>query len=233
MVYVAFVLDTYSRRILGWRAATTMKTSLVLDALAQALWTRRRDGIADLSGLVHQTDAGSQYTSIAFTEGLAKAGIGPSVGSVGDAFDDALAESVIGLLKTELIKPGGPWRTVEQVEIATLEWVDWFNHRRLLEACGDIPPTELEQAHYHRRAALARPATQASRSPDMPGGFKLPAPPPPGSLTGPICATPSTATAPDPRVSPSSSHHCTCSHVASGISVASAGSVGRPTLSTS
>lgn len=136
-------------------------------------------------------------------------------------------------MKTELIKPGGPWRTVEQVEIATLEWVDWFNHRRLLEACGDIPPTELEQAHYHRRAALARPATQASRSPDMPGGFKLPAPPPPGSLTGPICATPSTATAPDPRVSPSSSHHCTCSHVASGISVASAGSVGRPTLSTS
>ena len=159
MVYVAFVLDTYSRRILGWRAATTMKTSLVLDALAQALWTRRRDGIADLSGQVHQTDAGSQYTSIAFTEGLAKAGIGPSVGSVGDAFDDALAESVIGLLKTELIKPGGPWRTVEQVEIATLEWVDWFNHRRLLEACGDIPPAELEQAHYQspRRPRRGRP----------------------------------------------------------------------------
>jgi putative transposase len=154
MVYVAFVLDAYSRRILGWRAATSMKTALVLDALEQAVWTRRRDGVGDLSGLIHHNDAGSQYTSIAFSERLAEVGIDPSVGSVGDAFDNALAESVIGLFKTELIKPGGPWRTVEQVEIATLEYVDWFNHRRLFESCGDIPPTELEHAHYRQRAAL-------------------------------------------------------------------------------
>jgi putative transposase len=156
MVYVAFVIDAYSRRILGWRAATSMTTPLVLDALEQAVWTRRRDGVADLSGLVHHNDAGSQYTSIAFTERLAQAGIDPSVGSVGDAYDNALAESVIGLFKTELIKPGGPWRTVDQVEIATLEYIDWFNHRRLFEACGDIPPAELEAAHYRQQAALIR-----------------------------------------------------------------------------
>jgi putative transposase len=155
MVYVAFVLDAYSRRILGWRAATSMKTALVLDAVEQAIWTRSRGGITELSGLVHHNDAGSQYTSIAFTDRLAEAGIDPSVGSVGDAFDNALAESVIGLFKTELIKPGGPWRTVEQVEIATLEYVDWFNHRRLYEACGDIPPAELEHTHYRHHAALA------------------------------------------------------------------------------
>jgi putative transposase len=155
MVYVAFVLDAYSRRILGWRAATSMKTSLVLDALEQAVWTRSREGVADLAGLIHHHDAGSQYTSIAFTERLAEAGIDPSVGSVGDAYDNALAESVIGLFKTELIKPRGPWRTVEQVEIATLEYVDWFNHRRLFQACGDIPPAELEAAHYRQQAALA------------------------------------------------------------------------------
>jgi putative transposase len=152
MVYVAFVIDAYSRRILGWRAATTMKTALVLDALEQAVWTRTRDGAADLSGLICHHDAGAQYTSIAYTERLAQAGIDPSVGSVGDAY--ALAETVIGLFKTELIKPRGPWRTVEQVEIATLEYVDWFNHRRLFEACGDIPPVELEAAHYRQHAAL-------------------------------------------------------------------------------
>ncbi len=155
MVYVAFVLDAYSRRILGWRAAASMRTSLVLNALEQAVWARTRDGVADLSGLVHHHDAGSQYTSIAFTERLAEAGIDPSVGSVGDAYDNALAESVIGLFKTELIKPRGPWRTVEQVEIATLEYVDWFNHRRLFSTCGDVPPAELEAAHYRHRVALA------------------------------------------------------------------------------
>jgi putative transposase len=104
---------------------------------------------------VHHTDAGSQYTSIAFTDRLAVAGVDPSVGSVGDAFDNALAESVIGLFKTELIKPRGPWRTVEQVEIATLEYVDWFNQRRLYQVCGDIPPAELERAYYRQHAALA------------------------------------------------------------------------------
>ena len=155
MTYVAFVIDAYSRRILGWRVATTMRTSLVLDALEQALWTRRRDGTAGMAGLVHHTDAGSQYTSIAFTERLAAAGIDASVGSVGNAYDNALAESVIGLYKTELIKPGGPWRTPEQVEIATLNYVDWFNHRRLFEACGDIPPAELEQHHYRQNTGLA------------------------------------------------------------------------------
>jgi putative transposase len=155
MTYVAFVVDAYSRRILGWRVATTMKTALVLDALEQAIWTRRRDGTASLAGLVHHNDAGSQYTSIAFTERLLAAGIDASVGSVGDAFDNALAESVIGLYKTELIKPGAPWRTPEQVEIATLNYVDWFNNRRLYEACGDIPPAELEQHHYRRNTGLA------------------------------------------------------------------------------
>jgi len=154
MVYVAFVIDAYSRRILGWRAATSMKTALVLDALEQALWARRRDG-RDLAGLVHHTDAGSQYTSIAFTERLAAAGVSASVGTVGDAYDNALAESVIVLFKTELIKPRGPWHTAEQVEIATLEYVDWFNHRRLYEACGDIPPAELEAVYYSHNSDLA------------------------------------------------------------------------------
>jgi putative transposase len=153
MVYVAFVIDAYSRRILGWRAARSMKTALVLDALEQALWTRRRDG-GHLAGLIHHTGAGSQYTSIAFTERLAAAGVSGSVGTVGDAYDNALAESVIGLYKTELIKPRGPWRTAEQVEVATLEYVDWFSQRRLYEACGDIPPAELEAAHYRQNAAL-------------------------------------------------------------------------------
>jgi len=155
MVYVAFVIDAYSRRILGWRTARSMKTALVLDALEQALWTRR-DSAGDLAGLIHHTDAGSQYTSIAFTERLAAAGVSASVGTVGDAYDNALAESVIGLFKTELIKPRGPWRTAEQVEVATLEYVDWFNHRRLYEACGDIPPAELETAYYRQNAALTK-----------------------------------------------------------------------------
>jgi putative transposase len=154
MVYVAFVIDAYSRQILGWRAATSMRTTLVLDALEQALWARRRDG-GSLPGLVHHTDAGSQYTSIAFTERLAAAGAQPSVGTVGDAYDNALAESVIGLYKTELIKPRGPWRTADQVELATLDYVDWFNHRRLFETCGDIPPAELETAYYRQTISLA------------------------------------------------------------------------------
>jgi putative transposase len=155
MVYVAFVIDAYSRQILGWRAATSMRTALVLDALEHAIWTRQRDGAPSLAGLICHHDAGSQYTSIAFTQRLAAAGAQPSVGSVGDAYDNALAESVIGLFKTELITPHGPWRTAEQVEIATLEYVDWFNHRRLYEACGDIPPADLETAYYRHNAALA------------------------------------------------------------------------------
>ena len=155
MVYVAFVIDAYARRILGWRVATSMTTALVLDALEHAVWTRGREGAADLAGLVHHSDAGSQYTSITFTQRLADAGIDPSVGSVGDAYDNALAESVIGLYKTELIKPQGPWRTTEQVELATLDYVDWFNHQRLFEACGDIPPAELEAVYYRQNSGLA------------------------------------------------------------------------------
>ena len=152
-VYVAFVVDAYARRILGWRTATTMTTGIVLDALEQAIWTRRREGHADLSGLVHHSDRGSQYSSLRFGERLVEAGIAPSVGTAGDSFDNALAETINGLYKTELIKRGKPWRTVEEVELATAEWIDWFNHRRLYEYCGDIPPVELETAHYAQQPA--------------------------------------------------------------------------------
>jgi putative transposase len=155
MVYVAFVIDAYSRRILGWRAATSMKTSLVLDALEMAIWARGRGGVTDLSGLIHHHDAGSQYTSIAFTERLAAAGVDPSVGSVADAYDNALAESTIGLFKTELIKPGGPWRSCDQVEIATLEYVDWYNHRQLHSGAADLPPVVFEILHQPTEPRLA------------------------------------------------------------------------------
>jgi putative transposase len=146
--YVAFVTDAYARRILGWRVAATMATSMVLDAIEQAIWTRQQDGIFDLKDVVHHTDRGSQYTSIRFSERLAEAGIQPSVGAVGSSYDNALAETINGLFKTELIKPRKPWRTIEEVELATAEWVDWFNHRRLYEYCGDVPPVELEAAYY-------------------------------------------------------------------------------------
>jgi putative transposase len=152
-VYVAFVIDAYSRRIVGWRTATAMNTALVLDAIDHAIWTRQRDGITDLTGLIHHNDRGSQYTSIAFTERLLDAGIDASIGATGDSYDNALAETINGLYKTELIKPMGPWRTADHVEIATLEWVDWFNHRRLYEHCGDIPPAELEANYYRRHRA--------------------------------------------------------------------------------
>jgi putative transposase len=146
-VYVAFVTDAYARRILGWRCGTTMSTQLVLDALEQAIWTRTRTG-ATLESVVAHSDRGSQYTSLRYGERLTEAGISPSVGSVGDSYDNALAETINGLYKTELIKPRGPWKTVDDVEIATAEWVDWFVHRRLYEYCGDIPPAELEAAYY-------------------------------------------------------------------------------------
>jgi putative transposase len=154
MVYVAFVIDAYARRILGWRASTSMRTDLVLDTIEHAIWARQREGVSDLSGLIHHNDAGSQYTSIAFTERLAAAGVDASVGAVGDALDNALAESVIGLFKTELIRQRGPWRTVDHIEAATLHWIDWFNHHRLLEVNGDLPPIELEQAHYRQITGL-------------------------------------------------------------------------------
>lgn len=160
--YTAFVVDAYARRILGWAVATTMTTRLVLDAVEQAIWTRGGEGRTGLNGLIHHHDRGSQYTSLAFGERLAQAGIQPSVGAVGDSFDNALAETINGLYKTELIKVHRPWRTIEDVELATAQWIDWFNHRRLYEYCGDMPPAEMESAHYahHRPQPTAELSNQ-------------------------------------------------------------------------
>jgi putative transposase len=144
-VYVAFVIDAYARRIVGWRVSRTAEASFVLDALEQAIHARRP---AEAGGLIHHSDRGSQYLSIRYTERLGQAGIAPSVGSVGDSYDNALAETVIGLFKTQVIRRRGPWRSLEAVEFATLEWVDWFNHRRLLEPIGNIPPAEAEARFY-------------------------------------------------------------------------------------
>jgi putative transposase len=154
-VYVAFVIDTYARRIVGWRVSRTAHASFVLDALEQALHDRRP---AQGSRLVHHSDRGSQYVSIRYTERLAEAGIEPSVGSVGDSYDNALAETINGLYKAEVIHRRGPWRSCEEVEFATLEWVDWFNNRRLLEPIGNIPPAEAEERYY---ATLDEPARAA------------------------------------------------------------------------
>ena len=148
--YVALVTDAYARRIIGWAVGSSMTTDLVLAAFDHAVWTRRRAG-HDPAGVIHHTDAGSQYTSVRFAEGLVGSGITGSIGSVGDSYDNALAETINGLYKTELIKPRKPWKTVEQVEYGTAEWVDWFNHRRPYEYCGDIPPAELEAAYYAAR----------------------------------------------------------------------------------
>ena len=153
--YVAFVIDVYSRYIVGWRVSRTAHASFVLDALEQAIHDRRP---VHRGGLVHHSDRGSQYVSIRYTERLAEAGIEPSVGSVGDSYDNALAESINGLYKAEVIHRRGPWRSIESVEFATLEWVNWFNHRRLLEPIGNIPPAEAEANFY---AALEQPAMAA------------------------------------------------------------------------
>src|SRR5271170_6760208 len=144
-VYVAFVIDAYARRIVGWRVSRSAHAGFVLDALEQALHVRRP---VSGSGLVHHSDRGVQYVSIKYTERLAEAGLEPSVGSVGDSYDNALAETINGLYKAEVIHRRGPWRSVEAVEYATLEWVDWFNNRRLLEPIGNIPPAEAEAAYY-------------------------------------------------------------------------------------
>ncbi|MFF0143069.1 IS3 family transposase [Streptomyces sp. NPDC005227] len=149
VVYVAFVVDTFSRRIVGWSVATSKETKLVLDALDMALWQRDREEHPYQRGkLIHHSDAGSQYTSFRLAEHLAAAGIAASIGSVGDAYDNSLMESAIGLFKTELIKPGRPWRTLSQVELATAEWVDWYCHRRLHGEIGHIPPVEYETNYY-------------------------------------------------------------------------------------
>jgi putative transposase len=144
-VYVAFVIDVFSRRVVGWRVSNSLRTDLALDALEQAIHARSGE---EIDGLIHHSDRGVQYLSIRYTERLAEAGIEPSVGSKGDSYDNALAESVIGLFKTEVIRRRGPWRGVEDVEFAVLEWVSWFNCHRLLEPLGYLPPVEFEEAHY-------------------------------------------------------------------------------------
>jgi transposase InsO family protein len=151
-VYVAFVIDVFARRIVGWRVSASLQTDFVLDALEQAIYDRG-DTVA---GVIHHSDRGTQYLSMRYTHRLADAGIAPSVGSRGDSYDNALAESVIGLFKAELIRRKGPWRHLEAVEFATLDWVDWFNHRRLLEPIGYVPPAEYEARYYEQ---LRRPAT--------------------------------------------------------------------------
>ena len=149
-VYVAFVIDVYARYIVGWRVSRSMKTELVLDALEPALWARR-----NRRGLIHHSDRGSPYLSIRYSGRWADAGVEASVGTTGDSYDKAMAESVIGLFKTEGIRHRGPWTGVDEVEYATLEWVDWFNHRRLLQPIGDIPPVEREQAYYRQQSESA------------------------------------------------------------------------------
>jgi transposase InsO family protein len=149
-VYVAFITDVFSRKIVGWRVSNSLRSDLALDALEQALHAR-----PDLDHLVHHSDRGVQYLSIRYTERLAKAGIEPSVGSVGDSYDNALAETIFGLFKTEVIRPNGPWRNIEEVEFATLEWVHWFNNRRLFGPIGDIPPAEFEALYYETQETPA------------------------------------------------------------------------------
>ena len=152
-VYVAFIIDAFSRFIVGWQAARSLRTDLALDALEMAIWRRQ----ARLDGLVHHSDRGSQYLAIRYAERLAEAGAVTSVGSRGDSFDNALAETIIGLYKIELIRRRGPWKGLDEVEYATLEWIDWFNHRRLLEPIGHVPPVEFEAA-YHQREDPSRTA---------------------------------------------------------------------------
>lgn len=149
-VYVAFVIDVFSRMIVGWRVSRSLRSDLALDALEQALYAR-----PDIEQLVHHSDRGVQYLSIRYTQRLAEAGIEPSVGSVGDSYDNALAETIIGLYKTEAIHLLGPWRNVDHVEFETLDWVDWFNNRRLLEPIGNVPPAEFEELYYQSQEAPA------------------------------------------------------------------------------
>jgi putative transposase len=148
IVYVAFCVDIFSRAIVGWSASTSKRAKLVLDALDMALWRRERAGHKPDRGLIHHSDAGSQYTSFAFTAHLLEAGLDASIGTVGDALDNALMESTIGLYKTELINKRGPWKTLSGVEVATAEYIDWYNARRIHTAIGDVPPGEFEATYY-------------------------------------------------------------------------------------
>ena len=145
LVYVAFVIDAFARRIVGWRVSNSLRTDLALNALEQALYDRR---VEPTQSLVHHSDRGVQYLSIRYTERLAEAGIEPSAGRVGNSYDNALAETIIGLYKTKVIRRRGPWRLLEKVELATLEWVEWFNHRRLFEPIGALTPVEKEEIYY-------------------------------------------------------------------------------------
>lgn len=154
-VYVAFITDVYSRYIVGWQVSRSLRSDLALDALEQALWSRE----GPFDGLVHHSDRGVQYLSIRYTERLAEAGVVTSVGSRGDSYDNAMAESVNGLYKTELVRKQGPWRGLEDLEFATLKWVDWYNHRRLFSAIGYLPPAEYEASNY-REQVLAEAGTQ-------------------------------------------------------------------------
>jgi putative transposase len=159
--FVYVVIDAFSRFLVGWQASRSLRTDLALDALEMAIWRRQ----AQLEGLVHHSDRGSQYLSIRYTERLAEIGAAPSVGSVGDSYDNSLAESTIGLFKTELIRRRGPWKGIDEIEYATLEWVDWFNHRRLLEPIGHLPPAEFEAAFQRQEdpsypARLKQPSLQ-------------------------------------------------------------------------
>ncbi len=161
-VYVAFITDVFSRRIVGWQALRSLKTDLALDALEQAIWSRQREGL-NLDGLVHHSDRGVQYLRIRYTERLAANGVVNSVGSRGDSFDNALAETIIGLYKTELVRNKGPWKGLDDLELATLEWVDWFNHQRLFRDLGRIPPAEYETNHYRQIVPTNPSGTQTKQ----------------------------------------------------------------------
>ena len=168
-VYVAFVIDVFARSIVGWRVSSSLRSDLALDALEQALHSR-----PDSNELVHHSDRGAQYLSIRYTERLAEAGIESSVDTVGDSYDNALAETIIGLFKTEVIRRRGPWRNIDAVEFATLEWVDWFNNRRLLEPIGYVPPAEFEDAYYSARAPQPWWLDSCNRVSGEPGAVHAP-----------------------------------------------------------
>jgi len=161
-VYVAFITDVYSRMIVGWQASRSLRSDLALDALEQAIWARSGRG-RRLDELVHHSDRGVQYLAIRYTERLAETGAVNSVGSKGDSYDNALAETIIGLYKAELVRNRGPWRGLDDLELATLEWVDWFNHRRLFEAHGQIPPAEFEEIYYRQKGSGQQAETQTKQ----------------------------------------------------------------------
>lgn len=158
-VYVSFIIDVFSRRLVGWQASRSLRTDLALNALEQAIWERNRAGVT-LDGLIHHSDRGVQYLAIRYTERLAENGVVASVGSRGDSYDNAMAESIIGLYKTELVRNRGPWRGLDDLELATLEWVDWFNHRRLFHELGRIPPAEYEDNYYVQTESDHQVSTQ-------------------------------------------------------------------------